>query len=889
MAELEPKSGLVVGRNLALELVRVTEAAALAASLWMGKGDKNSADGAAVEAMRRAFDTVDIAGTVVIGEGEMDEAPMLFIGEKVGLHAKDGEGLEVDIAVDPLEGTTLTAKGMPNAMAVVALAEKGGFLHAPDVYMEKLAVGPGLPPDLVDIDETPERNLRELARAKKAEVSDLVVCLLDRDRHKERIAQCRAAGARIMLIPDGDVAGLVAVSQPEAGVDMYMGSGGAPEGVLAAAALRCIGGQMQGRLLFEDDGQRERAREMGVTDPNRKYTLEDMARGDVMFAATGVTTGPMLRGVRRFPQWRVHAFHRHAEQVGHGALRGGAPQLRGEAPGLRLLSAAADGSRRGERGGVGGAGARHRPQRDRAALGVARRGRRPARARHRPAPRPAGAGRATPGGAGRRPGRGGGLPGADAPRASARPSVLADMDAAASRLASAVREAETVAVFGDYDVDGACSGALMVRALRELGCEVTHYVPDRIREGYGPNPAAIRELCARGATLIVCVDCGIAAHAALEEAKGQADVIVLDHHKAEGALPRVHAAVNPNRLDCGSGLRHLCAAAVAFLAVVALHRALRRAGHFTRRPEPRLLDLLDLVALATVCDVMPLTGVNRALVAQGLKVMARRGRAGLAALLEVGGVRDAPTAHSLGFVLGPRINAAGRVDEPDLGLRLLLCDDPVEARGHGGAAGCGEPAAAGGGGGGAGRRAGAGRGPGRRGASRGADLRRGLAPGRGRHRRRADEGAVQPAGLRRRRRGRDRQGLGPLGAWRRSRRRGDRGAAGGAAGVGRRARHGGGVLLRGRAVGCGARLPERAAARGGGAAGRRRMCSWRARWRWAARPRISPCRWSAWRPSARATRSRTSCCRAPAWCGRTGWARRATRCAPSSKARAGGG
>ena len=261
------------------------------------------------------------------------------------------------------------------------------------------------------------------------------------------------------------------------------------------------------------------------------------------------------------------------------------------------------------------------------------------------------------------------------------PSVLADMDAAAARLASAVREAETVAVFGDYDVDGACSGALMVRALRDLGCTVTHYVPDRIREGYGPNPAAIRELCARGATLIVCVDCGIAAHAALDEARGHADVLVLDHHKAEGALPRVHAAVNPNRLDCGSGLKHLCAAAVAFLAVVALHRALRRAGHFSRgTSEPNLLDLLDLVALATVCDVMPLVGVNRALVAQGLKVMARRGRAGVAALLEVGGVKDAPTAHSLGFVLGPRINAAGRVDEPDLGLRLLLCDDPVEAR-----------------------------------------------------------------------------------------------------------------------------------------------------------------------------------------------------------------
>ncbi|RYJ02770.1 MAG: single-stranded-DNA-specific exonuclease RecJ, partial [Acetobacteraceae bacterium] len=260
------------------------------------------------------------------------------------------------------------------------------------------------------------------------------------------------------------------------------------------------------------------------------------------------------------------------------------------------------------------------------------------------------------------------------------PSGLIDMDAAAARLASAVREGETVAVFGDYDVDGACSGALMVRALRRLGCSVTHYVPDRLKEGYGPNPTAVRALCERGATLIVCVDCGIAAHAALAEAEGRADVIVLDHHKAEGPVPRVAAAVNPNRLDCTSGLRHLCAAAVAFLAVVALHRALRRAGHFTRMAEPSPLDLLDLVALATVCDVMPLTGVNRALVTQGLKVMAKRGHAGVAALLDVGLVRDVPTAHSLGFVLGPRINAAGRVDEPDLGLRLLLCDDPVEAR-----------------------------------------------------------------------------------------------------------------------------------------------------------------------------------------------------------------
>jgi fructose-1,6-bisphosphatase II / sedoheptulose-1,7-bisphosphatase len=291
---------VVVDRNLALELVRVTEAAAIAASRWVGRGDKNSADGAAVDAMRRAFDTVAVAGTVVIGEGEMDEAPMLYIGEKVGLYGKSGGGLEVDIAVDPLEGTTITAKGQVNAIATVALAPRGGFLHAPDIYMDKIAVGPGLPADLVDLDETPAKNLTELARAKKTEIGDLIVCILDRDRHKEIISEVRAAGARIMLIGDGDVSGVIAVSQPEAGVDMYLGSGGAPEGVLAAAALRCIGGQMQGRLMFEDDAQIERARGMGISDPAKKYRGEEMARGDVMFAATGVTPGAMLRGVRRF-------------------------------------------------------------------------------------------------------------------------------------------------------------------------------------------------------------------------------------------------------------------------------------------------------------------------------------------------------------------------------------------------------------------------------------------------------------------------------------------------------------------------------------------------------------------------------------------------------------
>ncbi len=290
-----PAPGHVTDRNLALELVRVTEAAALAASRWIGLGKKNDADGAAVEAMRHAFDTVAIEGTVVIGEGEMDEAPMLFIGEKVG-----AGGPAMDIAVDPLEGTTLTAKGGPNAIATVALAHRGGFLHAPDIYMDKIAVGGGYPEGVIDLDAPVAENLRNLARAKKCEVSDLVACILDRDRHKDLIAQTREAGARIMLISDGDVAGVIATAMPDNEVDIYMGSGGAPEGVLAAAALRCIGGQMQGRLMYEDEAQIERARGMGITDPKHKYTILEMAKGDVMFAATGVTSGAMLRGVRRF-------------------------------------------------------------------------------------------------------------------------------------------------------------------------------------------------------------------------------------------------------------------------------------------------------------------------------------------------------------------------------------------------------------------------------------------------------------------------------------------------------------------------------------------------------------------------------------------------------------
>jgi fructose-1,6-bisphosphatase II / sedoheptulose-1,7-bisphosphatase len=284
-------------RNLALEAVRVTEAAALSASRLMGRGDEKAADQAAVDAMRQALNSLSIEGTVVIGEGERDEAPMLYIGEKVGT----GQGPKIDIALDPLEGTTITAKGGANALAVLAMADDGGFLNAPDVYMDKIAVGGGLPDVVVDLDNTPAQNLQSLARAKKAEIADLVVCILDRPRHAELIAKVREAGARIMLIGDGDVAGVIATSSPETGIDIYMGSGGAPEGVLAAAALRCIGGQMQGRLLFRNDDERGRAQRLGINDLNRKYDLLDMAHGDVMFAATGVTNGAMLRGVRRFP------------------------------------------------------------------------------------------------------------------------------------------------------------------------------------------------------------------------------------------------------------------------------------------------------------------------------------------------------------------------------------------------------------------------------------------------------------------------------------------------------------------------------------------------------------------------------------------------------------
>ena len=293
----------VLDRVLVLEMVRVTEAAAIAASKLVGRGDEKAADAAAVEAMRKAFDTLYMDGTVVIGEGERDEAPMPYIGEKVG--GAPGNGPKIDIALDPLEGTTITAKAGPNALAVLAAAEEGCLLNAPDVYMDKLAVGPGYPEGIIDLDKSVQENVEAVAAAKGVKASDIIVCVLDRPRHADLIAQLRAMGCGIQLIPDGDVAGVIAVTNPETTIDMYMGSGGAPEGVLAAAALRCVGGQFNGRLLFRNDDEKARARKWGITDLNRVYKLEDLAKGDCIFAATGVTDGSLLEGVKRLKGGRM--------------------------------------------------------------------------------------------------------------------------------------------------------------------------------------------------------------------------------------------------------------------------------------------------------------------------------------------------------------------------------------------------------------------------------------------------------------------------------------------------------------------------------------------------------------------------------------------------------
>jgi fructose-1,6-bisphosphatase II / sedoheptulose-1,7-bisphosphatase len=285
----------VIDRSLTLELVRVTERASIAAAEWRGKGDEKAADHAAVEGMRSELGKVHINGRIVIGEGERDEAPMLFIGEEVGA----GDGPDVDIAVDPLEGTTLCAKNQPDSICVLAMAERGGLLNAPDVYMQKIAIGAGYPDGTVDLDMSTRQNIESLARAKSVAVSEITVCMLDRPRHGKLLEELREVGCAIKLISDGDIAGIIhAVNTEDTGIDIYLGSGGAPEGVLAAAALRCIGGQMQGRLILDTDEKRDRARRMGITDPNRKYATNELASGDVLFAATGVTDGSLLSGVR---------------------------------------------------------------------------------------------------------------------------------------------------------------------------------------------------------------------------------------------------------------------------------------------------------------------------------------------------------------------------------------------------------------------------------------------------------------------------------------------------------------------------------------------------------------------------------------------------------------
>ena len=281
-------------RNLVLEAVRVTEAAAIAAWALVGRGDEKAADQAAVDAMRTALNTLPIDGVIVIGEGERDEAPMLYIGEKVG----SGKGAAIDIALDPLEGTTLTAKALGNALAVMAWAPRGTLLHAPDTYMDKIACGPGYEDGVIDLDASPSDNIKRLALAKGVKPTDITVCVLDRPRHADIIAAVRAAGARLYLIPDGDIAGVINTAEPDTGIDLYIGQGGAPEGVLACAALKCVGGQFQGRLVFRTPDERARAARLGLKELDRKYTLHEIVRSDAIFAATGVTSGALLEGVR---------------------------------------------------------------------------------------------------------------------------------------------------------------------------------------------------------------------------------------------------------------------------------------------------------------------------------------------------------------------------------------------------------------------------------------------------------------------------------------------------------------------------------------------------------------------------------------------------------------
>ncbi len=310
-----PRKSSFVGRNLAMEAVRVTEAAALAASTLMGRGDDQAADQAAVDAMKRALDKIAIDGVIHIGEGNKDEASKLYQGESVGT----GDGPKVDVALLPLEGPTIIAKGEHNGLSVIAMTETGGFLRTPNIYMDKIAIGGGFPDGVIDLDEEPAKNLQELATAKGVEVSDLVVCILDRPRHAQLISSIREAGARIVLITAGDVSGIIATTWPKSGIDIYMGIGGAPQGVLAATALGCVGGQMQGRLVFRDDSEKKMAEDCGIDDLDRKYVLDDMATGDLTFAATGVTDGSILPGIRR--EYGIPAIHSLVMRSNTGTVR----------------------------------------------------------------------------------------------------------------------------------------------------------------------------------------------------------------------------------------------------------------------------------------------------------------------------------------------------------------------------------------------------------------------------------------------------------------------------------------------------------------------------------------------------------------------------------------
>lgn len=293
-------------RNLALEFVRITEAAALSCARWMGRGDEKAADQAAVDAMRKAFDSVHIDGTVVIGEGERDEAPMLYIGEKVGTRSAGAPA--IDIALDPLEGTTICAVGGVGAISVIAAAERGNFLHAPDTYMDKIACGPGAK-GVIDISKSATENINRVAEALKKPIGDTTVVILDRPRHADLIAEVRKTGARIQLIGDGDVSAAVAAAWPESGIDLLLGVGGAPEGVISAAAMQCLGGDFQGRLKFRNEGEKERALRMGVKELDKAYGIDQLARGSVLFCATGITDGPLLQGVKTYSnaKWKTHS------------------------------------------------------------------------------------------------------------------------------------------------------------------------------------------------------------------------------------------------------------------------------------------------------------------------------------------------------------------------------------------------------------------------------------------------------------------------------------------------------------------------------------------------------------------------------------------------------